>query len=262
VSIPTIFAMGGGGFAMEPANPALDEFILMLATRREPRILFLPTASGDPTAQIAAFHATFDDRPCIPRTLELFRLGRQGRVDLRALILAQDIVYVGGGSMRNLLAIWNVHGLDEALRAAWRAGVVLVGLSAGAMCWFAGGVTTSSGVPEITPGLGLLPGSMTVHADGEPARLPVYEAAVASGELAAGWAVDDGVGLLFRDTTLERAVASRPHAGAMRVEPRPGGVSRTPIPIDRLATAPRHQRPIPADVLELRRARFGTALRE
>lgn len=100
----TIFAMGGGGFTSEPRNPALDDFVLSLARRREARILFLPTASGDPTAQIAAFQATFGNRACHPHHLSLFRL-EQEPFELRELILGQDIVYVGGGSMRNLLAI-------------------------------------------------------------------------------------------------------------------------------------------------------------
>src|SRR5829696_5840425 len=104
----TILAMGGGGFTMEPANPALDDFVLTLSPRREPKILFLPTASGDPNAQIHAFRATFGDRSCRPLQLSLFRLEQQPE-DVRTLILSQDIVYVGGGSMRNLLAIWREH---------------------------------------------------------------------------------------------------------------------------------------------------------
>jgi dipeptidase E len=115
----TILAMGGGGFTAEPHNPALDDFILSLARCLEPRILFLPTASGDPNAQIAAFQATFCDRACRPRHLSLFRL-EQEPADLRALILAQNILYVGGGSMRNLLAIWREHDLDQILREAWK----------------------------------------------------------------------------------------------------------------------------------------------
>src|SRR4051794_27858062 len=114
--------MGGGGFTMEPDNPALDAFVLSLATRSWPRICFLPTASGDPAEQIRAFHARFDDWPCEPSTIELFRLG-QRPVALREHLLAQDIVYVGGGSMRNLLAIWREHGLDRILAEAWRSGI-------------------------------------------------------------------------------------------------------------------------------------------
>ncbi len=214
-----IFAMGGGGFTMEPANPLLDDFILSLAPAHVlvPRILFLPTASGDPNAQVNAFQARFAGRACEPEHLSLFHL-RELRRSLRETVLGQDIVYVGGGSMRNLLAIWRAHGLDELLTEAWRRGIVLAGLSAGAMCWFQGAITRSSGPPEPFAGLGLLEGSLTVHADGEPERLPAWLMAVRSGELPGGWAVDDGVGLLFGGTRLRRVVSSRPGAAAQRVD--------------------------------------------
>jgi peptidase E len=209
--------MGGGGFTMEPDNAALDDFILSLVPAREPRILFMPTASGDPTAQITAFHSRFGDRACRAGHLSLFRLHGERR-PLEDVLLEQDVLYIGGGSMRNLLAIWEAHGLDRILELAWRRGVMLAGLSAGAMCWFEGGVTRSSGPPETIAGLGLLKGSLTVHADGEPERLPVWLDAIRSGALPGGWAADDGVGLLFEDDELARAVSSRPGAGAERCD--------------------------------------------
>jgi dipeptidase E len=212
-----IFAMGGGGFTMEPNNPLLDDLVLGLAKAKEPRVLFLPTASGDTTAQINAFQARFADRMCAPEHVSLFRL-REMKRPLQEIVLDADIIYVGGGSMRNLLAIWRAHGLDRLLVEAWQAGTVLAGLSAGAMCWFQGGVTRSSGPPEPIAGLGLLDGSLTVHTDGEPERLPVWLAAVRDGALPGGWALDDGVGLLFRGRRLERVVSSRPGAGAQRVD--------------------------------------------
>jgi dipeptidase E len=213
----TIFAMGGGGFTMEPDNPVLDDFVLSLAPCREPRILFMPTASGDPAAQIAGFHERFTDRACRPAHLSLFRLHGTERT-LREVLLEQDIVYIGGGSMRNLLAIWQAHGLDRLLLEAWRRGTLLAGLSAGAMCWFEGGVTCSSGRPRPIEGLGLLEGSLTVHADGEPERLPAWLAAMRDGILPGGWALDDGAGLLFRGRRPERLVSSRPGAGALRAD--------------------------------------------
>ena len=153
-------------------------------------------------------------------------------------MLEQDVVYVGGGSMRNLVAIWRAHELDEVLVRAWERGVVLVGLSAGAMCWFAAGVTRSSGPPEAIEGLSLLPGSLTVHADGEPERLPVWLAAVRAGELPGGWALDDGVGLLFRGLSLERVVSSRPGAGAQRVDAIAGELVRERIEPELLGARP------------------------
>ena len=212
-----ILAMGGGGFTMEPANPLLDDFVLSLARAREPHVLFLPTAAGDTTGQINAFRSRFADRTCVAEHLSLFRLSETRR-PLEEIVLEADIIYAGGGSMRNLLAIWRAHGLDRLLIEAWRAGTVLAGLSAGAMCWFQAGITRSSGPPEPIAGLGLLEGSLTVHADGEPERLPVWLAAVRDGRLPGGWAVDDGVGLLFRGRQLERVVSSRPGAGAQRVD--------------------------------------------
>jgi dipeptidase E len=212
-----IFAMGGGGFTMEPANPLLDDFVLSLAGVPEPRILFLPTASGDTSGHINAFRQRFVGRACVAEHLSLFRL-RDARGPLRKILLEQDIVYVGGGSMRNLLAVWRAHGLDSLLIEAWQAGVVLAGLSAGAMCWFQAGVTRSSGPPQPLAGLGLLAGSLSVHADGEPERLPVWLRCIGDGRLPGGWALDDGVGLLFAGMQLDRVVSSRPGAGAERVD--------------------------------------------
>jgi dipeptidase E len=243
--------MGGGGFTMEPVGGALDEFVLRLAPRPVPRICFLPTASGDPNEQIARFHAAFADRPCDPAHLSLFRLG-QHPVDLRTYLLGQDVIYVGGGSMRNMLAIWRAHGLDGVLREAWEQGTVLAGLSAGAMCWFEGGITTSSGAPASVEGLGLLPGSMSVHLDGEPDRRRPYVDAVASGALPPGYAADDGVALLWEDRELTRVVGSKPGLHCIRVEP--DGV--TEVPVEALASRPSMMRALDADVRELRSLRY------
>jgi peptidase E len=243
--------MGGGGFTADPHNPALDDFILSLAPTIEPRVLFLPTASGDPNAQIAAFRATFCDRSCRPQHLSLFRLHGDGR-SLSDLVLSQDIVYVGGGSMRNLLAIWEAHGLDRVFAEAWRRGVVLAGPSAGAMCWFEGGITCSGGAAEPIAGLGLLPGSFSVHADSELERLPVFRDAVRSGVLPGGWAADDDAGLLFRERRVERAVAARGGARVARCDSIDGELVMTPMHPDVLGGGPGERPAPPDDVLELR----------
>jgi dipeptidase E len=255
----TIFAMGGGGFTMEPGNPRLDDLILGLARRPVPRVCFLPTASGDPLDHITRFHEAFSDRACEPSDLSLFRLGRR-TTDVRALLLAQDIVYVGGGSMRNMLAIWRVHELDAILRECWARGVVLAGLSAGAMCWFEAGITKSRGRAEPVAGLGLLPGSLSVHYDGEPERRPVYLDAVASGAVPDGFGAGDGVGLLFRERRLERVVGSRAGARCVRVRRVDGGAVEQPVPVEPLA-APDPLAAIDADVRELRATRHR-ALRD
>lgn len=251
---PTILAMGGGGFTMEPDNPALDDFALTLVDSPEPRVLFLPTASGDPAAQITSFYARFG-RLATATHLSLFRLHGSVR-SLAEIVLEQDLVYVGGGSMRNLLAIWRAHGLDELLAEAWRRGIVLAGLSAGAMCWFEAGVTRSGGPPETIAGLGLLPGSLSVHADGEPERLPVWFAGIRSGEIPGGWAADDGVGLLFRGTRLARVVSSRPGTAALRVDAVGGELVRQRLTPELLGELP-GPRAVPDEIRELRELRRG-----
>ncbi|WP_270043765.1 peptidase E [Solirubrobacter ginsenosidimutans] len=251
---PTILAMGGGGFTMEPENPALDDYVLGLAQDAPlPRICLLPTASGDGEAQIRQFHATFGSRSCEPMHISLFRLGSHP-VPLRETLLAQDVIYVGGGSMLGLLAVWRALGLDVILREAWESGVVLAGLSAGAMCWFEWGITKSLGHPAPSPGLGFLPGSMSVHMDGEPARLPICRQSIADGTIPPGYAADDGVALLFRGTELAEVVASRPNRKALRLGP--DGVEEQLEP--RLLATPDRFGPTP-EIAEYRRVRALTA---
>ena len=212
----TVLAMGGGGFTMGERSVALDRFALELASVPMPRVCFLPTASGDPREQVTRFYDRFGEWPCEPSILSLFHLARD-RVDPVAHLLAQDVIYVGGGSMRNMLAIWREHSIDVAMRDAWASGTVLAGLSAGAMCWFEGGVSKSGGMPEAVHGIGLLSGSLSVHMDSEPERLPVYCDAVSGGRLPAGFAADDGAGLVFGGLALRECVASRPGARVLRV---------------------------------------------
>jgi dipeptidase E len=244
----TILALGGGGFTMGHGDPALDELVLELAGGQSPRILFLPTAGGDAAAQIAAFYGAFSDRPCRPQVLSLFRLHGTSTA-IRDIVFESDVVYVGGGSMRNMLAIWRAHGLDAILREAWEREIVLAGLSAGAMCWFEGGITMSAGPPEVIEGLGFLPGSLSVHADGEPRRLPAFYEAVRSGALPGGWALDDGVGLVIEGETVERVVSSRPGATALRVDAVGGELVRSRTQPKLLDDA---SRGVPDDVREFR----------
>jgi dipeptidase E len=222
-----IVAMGGGGFTMEPDNPLLDDAVLDLARRvrgrDRPRVCFLPTASGDAEGYVANFYAAYANKS------EASHLGLFVRTvaDIDAFLLEQDVVYVGGGNTANMLAIWRLHGVDRALRAAWEAGVVMAGLSAGSLCWFESGTTDSYGpdLASLTDALGFLPGSHCPHYDGEVLRRPLYQRLIAEGELPAGYAADDGAALVFLDGVLDEVVASRPSARAYRVEPGPNGTA-------------------------------------
>jgi dipeptidase E len=220
-----IVAMGGGGFSMEPRNPRLDRWLLSLAGRVRPRVLFLPTASGDAIRYIARFHRAFARHDCEASHLELFN---RTESDLRAVVLRQDVVYVGGGNTANMLAVWRVHGLDAILTEAWENGVLLCGVSAGANCWFENSLTDSFGRPlrPLNDGLRLLPGSFCPHYDGEPDRRAAYRHLVGSGALPAGWAAEDGVALLFEERDVAAIVTSRRGRSAFRVE----GTAETRFP--------------------------------
>jgi dipeptidase E len=211
-----IIAMGGGGFSARPGDPELDAYVVEQANKESPRICLLPTASGDPDDQIARFYRAFHDLDCTPSHLSLFRLGSRP-VDIRERLLAQDVIYVGGGSLSNLLAIWRVHKLDEILYEAWRRGIVLCGISAGSMCWFRGGITKSHGEPRAASGLGFLPYSNSVHWSSEPERRNVFRKAIADGELPAGFGVDDGTALNFRGMDLVEVVTTERSAGAFHI---------------------------------------------
>jgi peptidase E len=217
--------MGGGGFSMEPANPLLDQYVLNLTGREQPRICFLPTASGDAATYIVNFYVAFGQLRCVPTHLSLVT---PSTADLRGLLLSQDVIYVGGGNTKNMLALWREWQVDQILREAWEQGVILAGLSAGAICWFEAGTTDSiPGALTVLPCLGFLPGSCCPHYDDEAERRPAYHRFVAAGHIAPGYAVDTGAALVFYGTQLDRVVTSRPHARAYRVEAVDDGVRET-----------------------------------
>lgn len=229
--------MGGGGFTTGERSTGLDRLVLEMAGKPVPRICFLPTASGDPREQVMRFYERFGAWPCEPSVLSLFHLSGS-RLDPVEHLLAQDAIYVGGGSMRNLLAVWRTHGVDGAMRAAWERGTVLAGLSAGAMCWFEGGVSKSRGAPEPVRSLGLVSGSLSVHLGSELERLPVFRAAVASGELPAGYAVADGAALLYEGSRLVECVGSGLGARVLRIRADGcGGVIEQNVPVRALPGA-------------------------
>ncbi len=212
---------------MEPANPLLDDYVLRLAGTARPRVAFLGTASGDAVTYADRFRWVFQAPRARPTVISTFQRGVR---TLRDLVLSQDVIYVGGGNTVNLLAIWRAHGLDRILREAWRRGIVLTGVSAGALCWFEGGTTDSYGpIAPLRDGLGFLPGSFSPHYDGEGDRRPVHRKAIRAG-LPEGHAADDGAALHFVRRRLVACVASRPHARAWSLVRRGTRVVETALP--------------------------------
>ncbi len=204
---------------MEKDNSTLDDYILSLTAVGRPRICFLPTASGDADHYVVRFYRRFSTH-CEASHISLFRRDQGGQGvedDLASHLLAQDLIYVGGGNVVSMLGVWRAHGLDEILRQAWRQGIVLCGPSAGSLCWFEEALSAFHGPPRRVRGLGLLPYSNCVHYNAEPARRAEYHTLVGDG-MRPGFAVDDGVALHFQHTRLERVVSSRPDGGAYHVQ--------------------------------------------
>lgn len=219
-----IVALGGGGFSEEPDNPVLDEYVLDATGRDRPRVLFVATAGGDNPGYIVRFYKAFSGGHCDPGHLALFNRTID---DVRSVLLAQDVIYVGGGNTVNLLAVWRAHGIDLVLREAWQRGVVLAGLCAGSMCWFESGVTASFGtrLEPLSGGLGFLAGSNCPH---YRLRRDAYLGALRGG-MAPGLAADDGVALHFVERRLAAVVASREDRGAYRVGVAGGRVIEAPL---------------------------------
>ena len=202
-----ILACGGDG--------DFTALLLELSGRARPRLCYLPTATADDPARIVAFYERVLRHSCEPFHVTLF--GTPQRPAER--VAEADVVWVGGGNTANMLAIWRLHGIDVALRAAWGRGAVLAGASAGGNCWFEGSVTDSFGpqLVALPDGLGLLAGSFCPHRDTEELRRPVFRQLVADGVLAAGIACDDFAAVLYDGTELAEVVTLRAGAGASRV---------------------------------------------
>jgi dipeptidase E len=201
-----IIALGGAGFSFN-SDLGLCSYILEQSGARRPKICFIPTASGDGAAGIAHFYKLAKRVGAKASHLSLFA---QPLEPLPSFLARNDVIYIGGGNTRNMLLLWRAWGLDRILRAAYERGTVLAGSSAGALCWFASGVTDSfPGRYAPLQCLGWLRGSFCPHYDSEPKRQPVYRRLVRSGELPGGYAADDHVGLHYIDERLVRVVSPK-----------------------------------------------------
>jgi len=212
-----IIAIGGGMLMPDDRVPLHLEHALRVAGAREPRLCVVGTADGDDPRWPLRMYDRFGGSPVRVRHLSLFPMPNVS--DPEDLLMSQDVIFVGGGSVANMLAVWRVHGLDVIMRKAWQAGIVLSGSSAGGICWFEGGTTDSFGrsLRAFNDGLGLLPGSYCPHYDSEPGRRPLYHRLVADGALPGGIACDDGAAAHFTDETLTELIADRPTSIAYRV---------------------------------------------
>jgi len=220
---------------MESGPSVLDDYVVGMVNAKRPRICFVPTASGDSHEHIEKFYAAFARFPAQLSHLAFFRKPAETALRLDCFeqdLLEQHVIYVGGGNTRSMLAIWREWGLTKTLRAALRRGVVLAGVSAGAICWFEWGASDAA-----TPGvrsaplrcLGFLKGSCSPHWGGEPHRRRDFHALVRSGALPSGYGIADGAALLFADGRVAEAVRADHAAGVYRVELAGDRLRETPI---------------------------------
>ena len=221
-----IIALGGGGFSMEPENLALDVYILQQAAKPNPKVCFVPTATGDAVRYVANFYRAYRQLQCVPSHLPFF----ERTPELRSLVFDQDVIYVGGGNTKSMLAVWREWEFDKILREAWERGVVLAGISAGAICWFEQGITDSfADELKVMDCMGFLKGSCCPHFDGEVDRRPSFEKMLLEGRIRPGLALDDCAAVHFVGEEILRVVVSRPEANAYRMSVVNGSVKQEPL---------------------------------
>jgi peptidase E len=217
-------------------GPAYRYAADLAAAGASPRVCIVATAVGDSTEWLTAFYSAFGRAGWRPNHLALFP--EPNVPDITEHLLAHDVVWVAGGSVANLLSLWRTHAVDEAMWTAWQAGVVLMGVSAGSVCWFVGGTTDSFGLPlrPVTDGLGFLPYSNSPHHDAEEQRRPAIHRLIADEALPDGYATDNGTGLVFEGTELVDCVAELEGVNAWRIARQlDGTVQESALPIRVLA---------------------------
>ena len=235
-----ILAIGGGGFLMEDAPSPIDRFIVALAGKPRPRVCYVGTPNGDMPEAIDKFYAAYPASVCEPSHLAFFRQPAAGSLPLagyREHLLKQDVVFVAGGNTKSALGVWREWGLDRVFAEAHDAGLLLCGVSAGAMCWFEAGLTDSFWGAGHQPlrCLGLLPGACGVHYHAEPMRKEKLFAAVDSGALPAAIAIDDDAAVLYEDGVLSKVMAWRPGATAFAVSVQDGKVHERALVAEAIA---------------------------
>lgn len=235
-----ILAIGGGGFMMEDGISPIDVYIRKLTGHSNPRVCFISTPSGDLPGHIDKFYAAYGALGCETSHLAFFRMPSHNAIpvsQIAAHLLAQDAIFVGGGNTKSALAVWREWAVDSALRAAWENGVLLAGMSAGAMCWFEAGLTDSFWGTEYRPlpCLGLLPGACGVHYSSDPKRRASLHDALKANAVPASVAIDDYAAVLFNGSEIDRVVSWRDTATAYRVSGNVSEVTETSLTAESIA---------------------------
>ena len=216
-----ILAIGGGGLGRNPNQPIIEKYIIDQSSEEKPSVCFIPTASGEDKAYTVNFYTAFSKLNCTPIHINFFQ--RTPRLD--SIINKQDIIYVGGGNTKSMLAVWREWKLDKLLFKAYKRGAILCGVSAGAICWFEKGITDSwASNLNIMDCMGFLKGCCCPHYDGEADRKPSVEKFVMDAKIDSCYALEDGAALHYKDGELHTAVIFYEGAEAYEVSHKNGEV--------------------------------------
>lgn len=210
-----IIAIGGGGFGANPGQGIIENYILKQTKKKNPRICFIPTATGDNEAYKVSFYSTFTNLNCYPSHLDFFKR----TPDLNELILNQDAIFVGGGNTKSMLAVWKEWGLDKILKKAYLNGTVMSGVSAGAICWFQNGITDSwASNLKMMPCLNFVTGTCCPHYDEEPERKPAVRNLLLRNKIKNVYAVDGGAALHIKDEKVFKSVIFKKNKSSYLVD--------------------------------------------
>ena len=182
-----IIAIGGGGFGREIKDLKIEQYIVEQSKSKTPKICFIPTATGDDQAYIDTFYKAFDSLGCKTSHINFFKR----TINLKEHILDQDIIYVGGGNTKSMLAVWREWGLDKILFEAYKNNIIMSGVSAGAICWFQKGITGSWKDHQATLDcLNFVEGVCCPHYDEEPERIPYVKEILVNQEIKSCFAIE------------------------------------------------------------------------
>ena len=191
-----IIAIGGGGFGRNPNHRKIEKYILELTGKEKTNVVFFPTASAENQAYIIQFYKCFTKMSCEPSHVTFFQ--RTPRLD--SIINKADVIYVGGGNTKSMLAVWQEWKLDKLLLKAYNNGKILCGVSAGAICWFEQGITDSwASNLNVMDCLGFLPEMACPHYQEEKDRRPDVHKMLKQGKCGPGWAIDGGAAIHFKN---------------------------------------------------------------
>ena len=220
-----IIAIGGGGFGRTPGEGLIEKYILDQSEKDVPNICFIPTATGDNEAYKVNYYSTFSKLDCSPSHLDFFKR----TPDLKELILKQDVIFVGGGNTKSMLAVWKDWGLDLLLKEAYEKGVIMSGVSAGAICWFDQGITDSWAEDlKVMDCLGFIEGACCPHYDEEPQRKPSLNKFITEKVLKSCYAVDGGCALHIEDEKEFKSVVFSKNKNSFLVEMKDNKVTEKP----------------------------------